>query len=201
MVMKILYPPILENDAITYGRLNEKNARECLQKEINKQIRSCGLFIERKLSYLGASTDGLIDDEGIVEIKCSFTGKDLSAKEVIEAKLHLRRIFGNRKMNKTMNKRYNYYYQVQGQLQITQRQYCLFSIWTPKSIVTIRVERDDEFWHRQMETKLVRFYEYCLFPEILDRRKNRNMQIRDPPYFWRHRRKRELKRNRSKAIN
>lgn len=30
---------------------------------------------------------------------------------------------------------HDYYYQVQGQLHITERQYCYFIVWTPKGVV------------------------------------------------------------------
>lgn len=30
---------------------------------------------------------------------------------------------------------HDYYYQVQGQLHITDRKYCYFAVWTPKGII------------------------------------------------------------------
>lgn len=37
----------------------------------------------------------------------------------------------------TLKKTDNYYYQVQAQLNITERNYCYFVVWTPKGNTTI----------------------------------------------------------------
>lgn len=47
----------------------------------------CGkiwVFIDRNHPYLGASTNGLIDDNLLVEIKCPSSAKDMSPGEAIK---------------------------------------------------------------------------------------------------------------------
>ncbi|XP_077274118.1 uncharacterized protein LOC143903921 [Temnothorax americanus] len=85
--------------------------------------------------------------------------------------------------NTQMNQRHAYYFQVQGQLHITQRKYCIFALWTPFGLKYTIVERDDRFWETKMLSLLKRFYENCLVPEIIDSRAARKMPIREPQYI------------------
>ncbi|KAL4720819.1 hypothetical protein ACJJTC_002052 [Scirpophaga incertulas] len=123
----------------------------------------------------------LISDDIIVEVKCPITAAKI---EFIEA------VKGNKiqilKYDKTthqfvINKNSNWYFQIQGQLHITQRRLCLLGIWTgEKSPVHIEyIARDDDFWNQKMESKLVTFYMKCLLPELVDSRHTRGMAIRD----------------------
>jgi len=82
-----------------------------------------------------------------------------------------------------MNENHRYFYQVQGQLNITQREYCIFAVWTPHSTKVIKVNRDNAFWTNKMLPFLIRFYNECILPEILDSRHNRHMSIRNPRYI------------------
>lgn len=80
----------------------------------------------------------------------------------------------------TINKKSNQFYQIQGQLHVTERRFCLLGIWGGENepLLTERIERDDNFWKTQMESKLVKFYMKCLLPEIVDSRHARRMPIR-----------------------
>ncbi|XP_015118906.1 uncharacterized protein LOC107042383 [Diachasma alloeum] len=66
-----------------------------------------------------------------------------------------------------------------------------------------RVLKDDDFWLKNMEPKLIRFYEACVLPEIIDGRKSRGMPIRDPEYITQAKARKdkeaEEKRNKQKA--
>lgn len=78
-----------------------------------------------------------------------------------------------------MNQKHRYYYQIQGQLNISKREYCIFAIWTPKSIKLLRIDVDKIFWKNEMLPSLLRFYEECMLPELLESRHNRHMPIRE----------------------
>ena len=56
-------------------------ALDLYQKHNNEVIERCGIFIDFESPYLGASPDGLVGDDGIVEVKClvSLEGEDLLA--------------------------------------------------------------------------------------------------------------------------
>ncbi|GBO44251.1 hypothetical protein AVEN_72998-1, partial [Araneus ventricosus] len=57
-----------------------------LQESVNLKVRRCGLFVNPNIGYLAASPDGLIGDDGIVEVKCTESCKDLTPDEEIKMK-------------------------------------------------------------------------------------------------------------------
>lgn len=181
MVTSIRYPKVLDTAALQFGLDNEQNAIQALQVKLRKPIAACGLFIDAEIPYIGASPDGLIDDDGIVEVKCPHSAKDMPPEAAIQQIPHLKSIFDKRN-NELMNKNHVYYYQVQGQLHVTNRKYCIFGLWTTVGIKYVKVLKDDEFWTSKMEPFLTRFYLQCLLPEIIDSRRNRSMPIREPEY-------------------
>lgn len=79
-----------------FGKENGKNAIEELERIINKKIEPYGLFIVKDLEYLGASPDGLIHDNGIVEIKCIASAKNLTPSEAIKQNSKYRNIFSKK---------------------------------------------------------------------------------------------------------
>ena len=181
-VREILYPPISDALAMGYGHDYENTAREELVIELKKQIRRSGLFVDREFPFLGASPDGLIDEDGLVEIKCPLTAKDLTAQEAAEALTHMKSVFDKKNPN-VMNQKHKFFCQVQGQLHISQREYCIFAVWTPNYMKWIRVDKDDVFWDHHMKNFLIRFYHKCMLPENLDSCFNRHMPIRNPEYI------------------
>ncbi|CAD6223518.1 GSCOCG00011754001-RA-CDS, partial [Cotesia congregata] len=186
IVKSIRFSPPLNTESILFGKENGKKGKENaireLEQLIKKKIEPCGLFIDKNLEFLGASPDGLIDSDGIVEIKCLASAKHLTPVEAIEKNPQHRSIFNKNNKNK-MNTTHKYYYQVQGQLHITERNYCLFAIWTPLGLKHIKVLKDDTFWNNKMEIKLTRFFYDCLLPEIIDSKLARKMPIRNPDYI------------------
>jgi len=181
-VKNILYPPSVDTAAMKYGREREKVARKEITAKLNKEIKSCGLFIDYENPCLGASPDGLIDENGLIEIKCPLSAEHLTAEEAIKTLPPLKGIFDKKNPNK-INRNHRFFYQIQGQLNITRREYCIFAIWTPKSIKITHVNKDNAFWKNQMLPVLLRFYYECMLPEILDNRHNRHMPIRNPKYI------------------
>ncbi|XP_070523169.1 uncharacterized protein [Cardiocondyla obscurior] len=180
-VKAILYPPFIDNEAVKYGLEMEEVARKELALQLKKEIRPCGMFIDNENPCLGASPDGVIDEDGLVEIKCPLSAENLTAESAVQTLTSLKSIFDKRNPNE-MNKNHRYFYQVQGQLNITQRQYCVFVIWTPKSMKITFVNKDIAFWKNKMLPFLNRFYYDCMLSEILDSRHNRHMPIKDPEY-------------------
>ncbi|KAL6418882.1 hypothetical protein ACFW04_011717 [Cataglyphis niger] len=157
-VKAILYSSFIDTAATKYGCENEEVVRNELAIQLNKEIKPCGLFIDTENPCLGASPDGLIDDNGLVEIKCPLSTENLTAEKAIKTLLSLKGIFEKRNPHK-MNRKHRYYYQIQGQLNITQREYFIFAIIF--------------FWRNEMLPFLTRFYNECMLPEILDSRYNR----------------------------
>ena len=93
IVKNILYPSSIDTAAMKYGRENEKIAMKELAQKLNKEIKPCGLFIDIENPFLGASPDGLIEDNGLVEIKCPMSAENLTAEEAIDILPSLKVIF------------------------------------------------------------------------------------------------------------
>lgn len=113
-----------------YGIENEPMARRDFEKKFDVKIEPAGLFIHIKLNYLAASPDGLIGKDAIIEIKCPQSIKEYSPEEAVNNKKLKYMIYNNEKL--ILKKNNCYYFQVQGQLNITKRKWCYFVVWTPK---------------------------------------------------------------------
>ncbi|KAF0758860.1 YqaJ domain-containing protein [Aphis craccivora] len=70
----------------------------------------------------------------------------------------------------------NYYYQVQAQLNITERNYCNFVVWTPN--VDKKKKNDVEFLNSKIEPFVTTFNIDFLLPEIIYLRFERRLPIR-----------------------
>lgn len=137
-VKNILFPLSIDTVAIMYGCEKEEIARKELSAKFNKEIKACGLFIDKENLCLDVSPDGLIEKDNLVEIKCPLSAEHFTAEEAVQTLPQLKGIFDKKYLDK-MNQNHRYFYQVQGQLNITQRNYCIFTIWTLKSFKTIHI--------------------------------------------------------------
>lgn len=179
-VKRLLYQPELNVPAINHGKTYENAAREQLLRQMKIDLyKECGLFIDREHYFLGATPDGLLGVEGIIEIKCPWTA--FKSKMSPDAAIQDGKISFWNKNTFEVDKNHDWYYQIQGQLHVTQKDVCLLGVWTgyEHELKTELIVRDDGFWKDRMEKKLVDFYMSCLLPELVDPRHTRNMPIRD----------------------
>lgn len=181
IVKNILYKSQnLKTKALIYGIANEQNAKNHLETELGVKIDSCGFFIDGKNMFLGSSPDGLVGSDCLVEIKCPYSAQG----EDIDACIKNRKIkcfnYDKKSGQISLNKKHNYFYQIQGQLNILERKTCIFAIWTgfDKKIKIEFVARDQELWESDIFPKLNEFYNNHLLPEILDPRFKRGLKIR-----------------------
>lgn len=159
--------------AIDWGREHEKVALQQLIECEKCKVTPCGLFIHKDHSFVGASPDGLFGDDGVVKIKCPYSTRHMDPADAIHSgELEY--------MNKNgeLKHSHKYYYQIQGQLEVTDRQYCRFVVWTPVNFITRTIVRDQEFWKNSIEPKLNIFYFHCLLPELVDPRGTRDLPLR-----------------------
>lgn len=179
-VRSIVGNTFVGNKATRYGLEMESKAREKLQLDLDVEIEECGLVIHPTYSYLGASPDGLIGTDMVVEIKCPTTLADKTeaeAEEVIST--------GGIKwldFNGDLKKSNNYFFQVQGQLEITDRETSLFVIYGPNYMHVQEIARDRNFWNTKMLPHLISFFHNCLLPELVDSRLARGLSVRAVNY-------------------
>ncbi|KAB0805324.1 hypothetical protein PPYR_02294 [Photinus pyralis] len=67
---------------IQWGRYNEKKAIEKFQEQYNVTVTPTGIWFSKE-GVIGASPDGLIGENELIEIKCPFRYKDSNFKTVL----------------------------------------------------------------------------------------------------------------------
>uniref|UniRef100_A0A1E1W812 YqaJ viral recombinase domain-containing protein n=1 Tax=Pectinophora gossypiella TaxID=13191 RepID=A0A1E1W812_PECGO len=84
-----------------------------------------------------------------------------------------------------INKKHNYYYQIQGQLRVSKMMKCYFIGYVSPSfdITVLEVQRDENFI-KNMMPKLVTFYKNCILPEVVLRRVTKKQKCIDISIMW-----------------
>ena len=96
-------------------------------------LEPCGLFIGATYQYLEASSDGLVGEDAIVEIKCPMNLRSYAtiSDTVADKKLpHL--ISKDKRMS--LKQAHSYYCKVQGQLHVANKMQCIFITWSPEEL-------------------------------------------------------------------
>ncbi|CAN7975931.1 unnamed protein product [Ixodes persulcatus] len=77
LVHRLLYASPVQTPAMKRGQENElKGIREYEQKT-NNVVERCGLLVDIEHGFFAASPDGLIGDDGLIEVKCPDSDKTL----------------------------------------------------------------------------------------------------------------------------
>ena len=155
--------------AIKYGLENETKAAKIYEKNM-KSLRNtiilmqCGTIINPLMQWLSTSPDKKVLDSvfgpGIVEIKCPYTFRNLKPEEACrDPKFFCSLVDGK----PTLKKDQNYYFQIQGQLDICGLPWCDFVVFFQKGLIIERILFDQEFWI-QMASKIKVFYHEHILP-------------------------------------
>lgn len=122
-------PEGFTNAAMQWGTAMEPDARAAYEFRYDKEVVEVGFVGHPTIAMSGASPDGLIGDDGLVEIKCPNTAT------------HIDTLLGQAVPGK-------YIIQVQWQMACTGRAWCDFVSFDPRmpesmSLFVQRVKRDD----------------------------------------------------------
>lgn len=133
--------PFFENDAMRFGTETEPQARAMYELKNDVDVKEVA-FVELN-EFVGVSPDGLVGDEGLLEIKCPNT------------ETQIKRFLDDVGLPK------EYEAQVQGQLWVTGRKWCDFVSFDPRidveaSYIQTRVYRDEEYISK-LEEKVTAF--------------------------------------------
>ena len=117
------------NAAMQWGTDQEPFARAAYETKTGQLVTEVGFIVHPEIDQAGASPDGLVGDEGMVEIKCP------ESKTMIETLLS----------DKVPDK---YFKQMQWQMACTVRKWCDYVVFDPRmpenlQLCIRRVERDD----------------------------------------------------------
>jgi putative phage-type endonuclease len=142
---KAIYKPVYErltgdmpeqfmSDWMERGHELEPMAIEAYEEETFNEVDPGGFWTLD--DWIGASPDGLVGDDGLVEVKCP--AFNTMIEYLIKAELPKK-----------------YYWQVHGQIYVTGRKWCDFMAYHPNlKPLIIRVERDEEVM-KKLEPKLI----------------------------------------------
>lgn len=190
IVKSILYGDVTTSKKqIIHSDTYDSHAIAKLEEVKNFKVEKCGLFIDKDHYMLGASPAGLVvNEDAIVEVKCPVSTHNINIEEsILSGKLP---IFKRERMKKNIsnfvpkvigiNTKHHWYYQIQGQLHVTQKKFCYLVLWAADDLPIRyeKIERDDKFWIEKMENKLLNFFDTAMLPELVDPRKGRSMDIR-----------------------
>ncbi|KAI4455404.1 hypothetical protein MML48_9g00009794 [Holotrichia oblita] len=148
--------------AIQWGQEHEKTAIKCFEENTNLKVNATGLWLD-ECGFLGASPDGLIDDNILVEVKCPYKYRNAVLSEVLA---HDKTYIITEEANEMrVNQQHDYWQQIQGQLHITNRDICYLIIWTPAECKIVTIEKDVE-WTTNINV-LKNFYINKFIPFLL----------------------------------
>ena len=193
LVKSLLYTKHVETKEMRWGKTHEKDAKSAyvsyLKKEgyHNAEVVDSGLVIDTEDPCLGCSPDAIVNipdsgagPHGIAEFKCPYTAQSMTPQEAAATSKpgkFCSSVTGSGTLKLKAN--HNYYYQVQGTLAITKRQWCDFVIWTPKGMSVERITADSQFWE-SAKLKIVAFYKKAVLPELALPRFTSGQAIREP---------------------
>lgn len=117
------------NAAMAWGVDQEPFARAAYETKTGELVTEVGFIVHPEIDQAGASPDGLVGDEGMVEIKCP------------ESKTMIETLLSDRVPDK-------YFKQMQWQMACTGRKWCDYVVFDPRmpenlQLCVRRVERDD----------------------------------------------------------
>lgn len=189
-VKSLLYmSPSLSAPSLRWGRDNEENARKAYVKHMQEnghphlRVMRAGFVIHPQDGWLGCSPDNWVvdpdssDPNGLAEYKCPYSARDFTPHEACESLKGFYCKLENEKVKLQINN--NYYYQVQGALAITGRNWCDFVVWTPKGLSVQRISFDKQLWE-EVKRKLEKFFDSALLPELAAPQHPNGRPIREP---------------------
>ena len=148
--------------AVQWGITNEPEALNSFIQKTGLQVVERGVWLH-ECGVLGASPDGLVEDNSVVEAKCPYTQRNLTIEEAIATNN-----FCLEKKDGKISLKLNhvYWHQVQDQMFFTKRPKCFFVVWTTKDSLVLEIQRDDS-WEVKIE-ELKDFYLKHLLPKIIE---------------------------------
>ena len=144
------------NSAMQWGTEQEPFARIAYETKMNLFVKQIPFMDHPKIEWFGCSPDGLVAEDGLIEIKCPNTTT------------HLEYIDGGKPPAK-------YIPQMQTQMACTGRKWCDFVSFDPRlpenlQLFVVRLDRDDGYI-KDMETEVQKFLQEVdeLFTKLKER--------------------------------
>lgn len=130
--------------ALQWGHDHEDKACEAYEMMFGCAVAHCGLVVDLERPWMGASPDGMVDEDGLLEIKCPVT----------------QRIY-------TTMPPY-YYDQIMAQMAVLGKKWCDFVVWTPSDMCVWRFDFNEPYWREFLLPRLEAFYHDAFLPLYVD---------------------------------
>ena len=150
--------------AVQWGVNNEEEAIKAFTAKTGKTVKETGIWFHPS-GILGASPDGIVDDETVLEAKCPYTERNLTIEEAVQSSVTFCLQKCESEQCYALKKDHVYWHQVQGEMYFSQRKF-YFVVWTTKDCAVVRIERDDN-WAANI-LLLTQFYFSHIFPKIVE---------------------------------
>ena len=122
--------------AIQWGVNNEEEAIKAFTLKTGKTVKETGIWFHSS-GILGASPDGIVDHETVLEAKCPYTERNLTIEEAVQSSATFC-------LDKSDNGEWHvYWHQIQGEMYFCRRKFCYFVVWTTKDVAVLKIERDE----------------------------------------------------------
>lgn len=152
--------------SIQWGKQHEKTAAQAFENASGLKMTETGIWLD-SFGMLEASPDGLVQLEdgstATVEIKCPFKFRNECLEEALKTTKTYVVKYNSGKAE--LNKKHDYYDQIQGQMHLVNCTKCFLVIWTLKSCLVLRIDKDDT-WNANIDT-LKTFYVEQYLPHLL----------------------------------
>ena len=149
---------VSETAATLYGKEHEGEALDKLGEVLGLTILEAKKVVPPAQSWLVCIPDGLLEeDDSIVEVKCPYKCRDNTFQALAETDQNfcLQVVEGG---GLELDQDHDYYYQVQGMLNMVDRQNCYFAVWSPTQFHYQVIHQDKQFWENIILPKLLEFY-------------------------------------------
>ena len=159
-------------EPIKFGRKYEQKARDLFLKSHRYHHHKCtlrvpGLVVSDTTAFLGASPDGIVSckhcGKFLIEVKCFHSNKNFHPRAAMLCSKVLEQGSDG---TITVNKKHQYYFQIQAQMAVTGIRKCSLVGYTHKGIHTEDVNFDSQFWADVVD-KLFDFYRYHYLPLLV----------------------------------
>ncbi|XP_034039296.1 uncharacterized protein LOC117522039 [Thalassophryne amazonica] len=187
LIMAVCYPEMLP----VYTKATEWGcAHQSTAKVVYEQLHMCnhrqavirndmGLIINPRYPYMGAAPDGCVScaccGDGLVEIKCEVCAT-ISMEDPSDTNVSC--YTQDHTGALILKTDHAYYYQIQAQLHITEKNFCDLVVWRQGSVYMERITPNNDFWTNCVEESS-KFYIHCVLPELLSKWFSRARQDAD----------------------
>jgi hypothetical protein len=148
--------------AIQWGIAHEQDGIDTFVETMGEQVQKSGLWLDVS-GMLGASPDGLVGDDAVIEVKCPYSQRNITVQEAAMAKDFY--IDQTHDGSFDLQKTHPYWHQIQGQLYFTGRRLCYLVVWTTQQTMIIEIDKDPE-WGVNI-AKLEEFYTNHMIPKLI----------------------------------